>query len=101
MIVLRVVVLAFALVHAVGLSDAMEVACDEAGDCAEEDCEDGCPPICPSCHCARCPVSVAPEAAALDLPGAPPRAAAFPEIAAGVAGPDPREILHVPIARRV
>jgi hypothetical protein len=99
---LRVLVLAFALMHATGLSDALEVACvDECADAA--DCDDeGCPPICPTCECAPCPPGIPMqarvEAVAVE---ATPMEATFASIADVASSPDPREILHVPIALRV
>lgn len=94
---LRILVLAFVLLHAGGLTSALEAAC--ADDCAETDCDDGCPPLCPSCHCARGPVALA---AAPPVPVAePPRnlAAVIGLAQREPASPEPGEILHVPIAR--
>jgi hypothetical protein len=98
----RVLVLVFALLHATGLSDAMEAACAE--DCADgDDCGDeGCAPICPTCHCAPCPAGVATSAMAAVLPvPTAPTVAAFHDVDDVVNSPDPREILHVPITLRV
>lgn len=99
---LRVLVLAFALLQATGLSDAMEATCAE--DCADgDDCGDeGCAPICPSCHCAPCPAGVAtPVVAAVLPPRTAPTVAAFHDVDDAVSTPDPREILRVPITLHV
>ena len=96
---LRVLVLAFAIANASGLIDvALGSACDV--DCAERDwgrdCDGGCPPICPTCHCAvRSPVAVAAAPACLE-PVRAAVAAPFPDRERDPAVPDPREILHVP-----
>ena len=98
---IRILVLAFALAHATGVLDAFEAACAE--DCDEGDrCADGCAPMCATCQCTRCP-TVAPVEAVAMTPAvrAPARAAAFADVERAVASPDPREILHVPIALRV
>lgn len=94
---LRVLVLAFAFAHATGLSDAIEVACDEA--CEEEGaCDDGCPPICASCSCARCPVATAVTSTVM-APVRPPLArVVFADVAGMPASPDRLGILRVPIA---
>jgi hypothetical protein len=100
--VVRVLVLALALLHATGVSDAFEVACEDT--CAEgEDCGDeGCAPICPTCQCAPCPAGVAIQAPGVVAPVQQhPTTAAFHEVDDAIGGPDPREILHVPISLRV
>jgi len=94
---LRILVLAFALAHASGLSDALELACPEV--CDDGDCEDGaCPPLCPSCHGVRCPAGVATAVVTVEPNRPPPAAAGFAEVVGAVSSPDPREILRVPIA---
>jgi hypothetical protein len=100
---LRLLVLLFALAHATGLSDVVEVACGE--DCEEEvaageggdGCDDGCPPICASCSCARCPVASA-EVAVVTEPVLPaPARATFVEAGRMPPSRDVDEILRVPI----
>jgi len=98
---LRVLVLAFALVHATGVTErVLETVCGD--DCEERDCRGACPPVCPTCHClARAPASLAAPVAVL---AAPPRRllrVAPASVGDAPASPDPREILHVPIARAV
>jgi hypothetical protein len=97
----RVLVLAFALALATGLSDALEVAC--ADECAGQDCDDGsCPPLCATCQCVRCPAAVAVTTLAVEPPLPEMVATAFHHHAERVPSmPDPGEILHVPIARLV
>jgi hypothetical protein len=96
---LRLLVLLFAFAHATGLPDVVEVACDDSCEEGEAGCEEGCPPICVSCHCARCPVASAPPSAAMD----PLRRAAdrlmFAESERMPASRHVDEILRVPIAR--
>lgn len=97
----RILVLAIALVHAMGIADALELPCAE--ECADgDDCGDDCAPTCPTCQCTRAPAGVAAvaESAAFPLRG-PPVAAGFRDVDRVVSSPDPREILHVPIARLV
>ena len=97
---LRILALAFALAHATGLTEAvMRTVCDEA--CEDADCKDGCPPLCPQCHCsARSLTAVRAEAVAAPPPptvarlDAPTRSDRLPPSA------DPGEILRVPIAPR-
>jgi hypothetical protein len=96
---LRVLVLAFALAHASGLSDALEVACGDA--CAEQDCDDGCPPMCPTCQCAPCPTAVTVAATAFPARRPDPVPAPFLDIDRVPSIPDPGEILRVPISRLV
>jgi hypothetical protein len=94
---LRILVLAFALLHATGASDAIEAVC---GDACKEDCGDdeGCPPLCVTCHAAHCPSGVVAARVAIEPP--PPRttAATFEATDDAAPSPDPRDILHVPIA---
>ena len=93
---LRVLILAFALVHATGLSDALDVAC--AGECAEDDCDDGgCPPLCATCQCARCPAGVPIGIGGVDAPKPELVLAIFPDTERAPSSPDPGEILRVPI----
>lgn len=99
--VLRILVLAFALAHASGLTDAMKAACTD--ECDEgTGCGDGCAPLCATCQCARCPTVVAPEVTAT-APALrpPPIRAGYADVERAVSNPDPREILRVPIALRV
>jgi len=96
---LRVLVLAFALAHATGLSDALEAAC--ADECTEKDCDGACPPLCPACHCVRCPIGIALPAIALDVPRSQQMPTRVVDTERVPSSPDPREILHVPIALRV
>lgn len=99
---LRVLVLAMALLHATGLTDAMEVACDES--CADgEDCGDeGCAPICPTCQCAPCPTGIPLADGAAVFPArVDPTMATFQVVERVVPNPDPLEILRVPILPRV
>jgi hypothetical protein len=94
---LRVLVLAFAIANASGLMDVM-LASDCGAECAETDCDEGCPPVCPTCHCVvRSPLAVT----ATPVCGEPPRIARLAPFAEGErdpTSPDPREILHVPRA---
>lgn len=92
---LRVLVLVCAFAHASGLSDALTVACGD--DCAERDCDAGCPPICPTCHCAPCPVAITAAGVAIALAAPPARVPAPPAATDAPSGPDPGEILRVPI----
>lgn len=101
---LRLLVLLFALAHATGLSDAVEVACGD--DCEEQAaaggeeagaCDDGCPPICAACSCARCPVASA-AVAVIAEPVAPPAArVSFVEADRMPPSRDVDEILRPPI----
>jgi hypothetical protein len=93
---LRILVLAFALAHATGLSDLIEVACDD--DCAEQSCDDGCPPICPTCHCVRCPTGITSSSGADLSPRPPPVSLSSHRSERTPASPEPSEILRVPIA---
>jgi len=94
--VLRILVLAFVLAHAAGVTDALEAACDE---CGERDCDDGaCPPLCPACHATHCPAGIVTAVAVAPANPARPTQGRFAEVARAAANPDPREILRVPIA---
>jgi hypothetical protein len=96
----RAVLLALALLQALGITDYMRrVACEE--ECKGDGCDDKGPCDCSTCpcHCPGVPSVTAPAAVAVDA--APPRvASAVVFIAADSlrASPDPREILHVPRA---
>ena len=96
----RALVLALALLQALGITDYMRrVACEEA--CKGDGCDDKGPcdgSTCP-CHCPGVPSVTAPAAVAIDAP--PPKVAAPVVFIADDslrANPDPREILHVPRA---
>jgi hypothetical protein len=94
---LRVLVLAFAIANASGLMDVM-LATECGVECAEADCDDGCPPICPTCHCVvRSPVAVTTTPACAEPPRVG-REAPFADGDRDPVCPDPREILHVPRA---
>jgi len=94
-------VLALALGRAIGISDFVDMACAE--DCSEQDCGDGgCPPICPSCHCVtRLPIQATSPVAGIAPPPPPASIAVFFAPGDVPPSPDPREILHVPIAHIV
>jgi hypothetical protein len=93
---LRILVLALALAQATGLTQVLEVACDDV--CADEDGDEGCPPVCVSCKCAPSTVGIATAPATVSTPMelAPPTV--FARVGIGAPSPDPREILRVPIA---
>lgn len=96
---LRFVILLLAFAHATGLQDIVEVACDQSCEEGEAGCDEGCPPICASCHCARCPVASAPVAG-VTAPVMPAVARlAFAEGERMPASRNVDEILRVPIAR--
>jgi hypothetical protein len=102
---LRLLVLLFAFAHATGLSDAVEVAfgddCEEEAAAGEgaDGCDDGCPPICASCSCARCPVASASVAVVVIDPVLPaPARATFVEAGQMPSSRDVDEILRVPIS---
>ena len=93
----RALLLALALLQAVGISDYMRrVACED--ECKSDGCDDKGPCDCTACpcHCAGAP-SVA-ETRQVTLVAATP--SALPIVFADVdqlrANPEPREILHVP-----
>src|SRR5689334_14225354 len=92
--------LSLLLGQAVGLAEVL------GGDACESECDDDaagrqCPPVCPTCACSVRPVSL--------LPASEPMMALLPESVSVAfceadrtpAVPEPREILHVPIAARV
>lgn len=89
-------VLAIAFAHATGLSEVLEATF--TSDRSDADCAPGdCPPLCPTCHFVRCP----PTATATVTFRAPPARlmqTAFVDATGAPSAPDPREILHVPIA---
>ena len=96
----RALLLALALMQAVGITDYMRrVACEE--ECKTDGCDDKGPCDCSSCacHCPGAPTINAPTQVAIDA--VPPKAVSpvvFLEKDDLRASPDPREILHVPRA---
>ena len=96
----RALLLALALLQAVGVADYMRrVACEE--ECKTDGCDDKGPCDCSTCacHCPGAPSLTEPRVVAIDV--ATPRVAAtivFADLAELRASPDPREILHVPKA---
>ena len=97
----RALVLALALMQAIGLVDYMRRAqCEE--ECKRDGCDDTGPCDCSTCPC-HCPGAVptmaAPDRVAVDAaPSRPVSAAVFVHDSDLRASPDPREILHVPRA---
>lgn len=99
---LRILVLAFALLHATGVSDAMEVNCDESCEDGDDCGDEGCAPICPTCACAPCPAGMALAPGTSLVPARMhPTLATFHVVERAVPSPDPHEILRVPIALHV
>jgi hypothetical protein len=99
----RALLLALALLQAVGIADYMRrVACEQ--ECKSDGCGDEAPcdgSTC-ACHCPGVPSTTAPALAAIDA--TPPKisaAMAFLEHDDLRGSPDPREILHVPRSVRV
>ena len=87
----RVVMLALALVHGVGLAEQVRRAtCAEACDDDDDGCPDGCGPSEASCRCH------APAAIVVSYVDAPVAVVALDAEARAHASPDPLEILHVP-----
>ena len=100
---LRILVLVCAVAFATGALDALEVACTD--DCADaggagdtHGCADGCTPLCPGCPGARAPGAVTPTIMVAPAHEPPPRIDHLAHRERIVRSPDPREILHVPIA---
>ncbi|HSN28254.1 MAG TPA: hypothetical protein VLT45_18340 [Kofleriaceae bacterium] len=101
----RALLLALALMQAIGLVDYMRRAeCEE--ECKRDGCDDTGPCDGSSCAC-HCPcaassIVAAPHAITVDVtPPAPSAAAVFVHTDDLRASPDPREILHVPRAHAV
>lgn len=95
---LRLLLILLALISASGLGEVIEASCGDT--CAGEPCDDGdCPPVCPSCACARLPVAVtAVPPTSAPRPAVDPRTLTFaPESEPNA--PEPQEILRVPIDR--
>lgn len=94
----RALLLALALMQAVGITDYMRrVACEE--ECKRDGCDDTgpCDGSTCACHCPGAPTITAPRTIAVVT--APPKASSpvvFHETDELRASPDPREILHVP-----
>jgi hypothetical protein len=94
----RALLLALALLQAVGITDYMRrVACEE--ECKTDGCEDKGPCDCTACtcHCPGAPSLTETRVVVVDAP--PPRdakAIVFADADQLRASPDPREILHVP-----
>ena len=91
--------LSLVLGQAVGLAELL------GGDACETECDDDatgrpCPPVCPTCTCSPRPASLPPPSAPMIalLPATVPVAFCEPDRTPAV--PEPREILHVPIAAR-
>jgi hypothetical protein len=95
----RILVLALALTHVVGLADlVMDDACAEA--CTDDGCGKDClPGLACRCHCPSAMPAVGELHQAVVDVAAPREMNAFPEDQRMHGSPDPREILHVP--RRV
>lgn len=93
----RALLLALALLQAVGVADAMRrAACEE--QCKTDGCDDNGPCDCSSCAC-HCPGAPAlTEARRVTIAAATPSASpiVFADADQLRASPDPREILHVP-----
>jgi len=99
----RALLLALALMQAVGLTDYMRRAACEA-ECKADGCDDQGPCDCSTCpcHCPGAPSMTEPRPVAVDV--AAPVAASkvvFAYVEQLRASPDPREILHVPKLRAV
>ena len=97
----RALLLALALMQAVGLTDYMRrVACEE--ECKRDGCDDTGPCECSTCPChcpGAAPTMAAPNVASVNAaPSTPLTAAVFVHKDDLRASPDPREILHVPRA---
>lgn len=99
----RALLLALALLQAVGITDYMRrVACEEA--CKADGCDDqgSCDCSTCACHCPGAPSLIETRIAAIEaaLPSAT-ATLAFADVDQLRASPDPREILHVPRAYAV
>ena len=91
------VMLTLVLGQAVGLAWALgEDACTEGCD----DDADGrrCPPLCPDCTCSLRPVQLLPASAPVVVLLPTRTSVVFVEFDRTPSVPEPREILHVPIA---
>lgn len=93
----RALLLALALLQAVGIADSMRrVACEE--ECKRDGCDDKGPCDCSTCpcHCPGAPAMTEPHVVALDVAPITASAVVFVAVERRRASPDPREILHVP-----
>lgn len=92
----RALLLALALLQAVGVTDYLRrAACEE--ECKTDGCDDLGLGDCCACHCPGAPQMTAPVIAVVDVPPASVAArAVFAQPDDVRANPDPREILHVP-----
>lgn len=95
----RALLLALALMQAIGLVDYMRrIECEQ--ECKADGCDDTGPCDCSSCPChctGAAPSMAAPSSVAVDAPHAAASAiAVFGRTDDLRASPDPREILHVP-----
>ena len=96
MAVARILVFAFALIHAVGLADlVMEDGCEE--QCTTDDCGKDClPGAACRCHCPSAMPALGAIAKAVSTVATPREASVLCDEQRMHASPDPREILHVP-----
>jgi hypothetical protein len=93
----RALVLALALLQAVGISDYMRrMACEE--ECKTDGCDDKGPCDCSSCacHCPGAPSLTEPHQVAIVATTPSASTLEFAHVEQARANPDPREILHVP-----
>ena len=99
----RALLLALALLQAVGITDYLRrAACEQ--ECKRDGCDDQVPGDCSTClcHAPSMPSQTSPAIVAVDV--APPivtHRVMFAEPVDLRASPDPREILHVPRTVRV
>ena len=99
----RALLLALALLQAVGIADFMQrIACEE--ECKQDGCDDKGPCDCSTCacHCPGTPNLTSASPIAIDAPTPTnPALVVFADTDQLRASPDPREILHVPRSNAV
>lgn len=92
----RILALAL-LLQLVGIGEYVAVACGD--DCAEQDCDDdqGCAPVCPTCHCApRAPLATESPTVMVALVDLAVEIVITPALGVPRTSPDPRELLRPP-----